>query len=67
MERKKLEALVWKHTHKDFKGKLPDGTKTVLFNSDKNGTCLVTLAGLTDEQLIAKLPKKVRDELAVTK
>lgn len=62
MERKKLEALVWKHTHADFKGKT-DGVKMVLHNEAgvTYGTESWPLSKFTDEQLIEKLPRKVRD------
>lgn len=69
MERKKLESLVWKHTHKDFKGvwTSEDGTKTktVLHYVPAKGTCAVSLSSLTDEELYEKLPSKVKVDLAV--
>ena len=58
--RAELERLVWKHTHKDFKGKL-EGAKTVLIGVPTKGTCIVLVASLTEEQCLAKLPAKVRD------
>lgn len=58
--RKKLEALVWKHTHRDFKGTSADGTRTVLHYLSNVGTCAVSLASLSDEELIAKLPLSLR-------
>jgi hypothetical protein len=63
MDRKTLERLAWKHTHRDFKGKLEDGTKTVLKLIPGKGTCLVSLSSLTDEELLEKLPKTVRETL----
>lgn len=65
IERKKLEALVWKHTHRDFKGKREDGTKCVLHFSPSEGTCSVTLSSLSDSQLRDKLPRKVREEMGL--
>jgi hypothetical protein len=60
--RKRLEALVWKHTHRDFRGKLEDGTKTVLVGTPA-GTCLIALTNMTDAELLAKLPARVRAEI----
>jgi chorismate mutase len=56
--RKKLEALLWKNTHKDFRGSI-DGAKNVLINRGGEGTCLVPLDALTDEELLGKLPKRL--------
>lgn len=50
-ERTKLENKVWTRTHRDFRGKLPDGTKTILVYDPRHGTCLVAVADLTDEEL----------------
>jgi hypothetical protein len=55
--RKKLETLVWKSTHKDFRGSI-DGTKNVLHLVPGKGTCLVGLKDLTDAELLSKVPKK---------
>lgn len=60
MERKKLLALAWKHTNKNFKGKYEDGTKSVLKHFGDKGTCLVPLDSLTDEELLAKIPTRFR-------
>lgn len=60
MLRAKLEALVWKHTHKDFKGKREDGTKVVLKLVDGVGTCSVPLESLSEEDLLDALPAKIR-------
>jgi hypothetical protein len=61
MERKKLEALVWKHKHKDFRGKLEDGTKCVLHYVAGTGTCSAPLASLTEAELVAMLPKTLKE------
>ncbi len=53
--RKELLRLAWKHTHKDFRGKYEDGTKSVLRMTDK-GTCLVSLNSLTNAELLEKIP-----------
>ena len=50
-------ALVWKHTHSDFKGKL-DGERTIMVF--RNGSCLVALDDLTDAEIEDKLPKEFK-------
>jgi hypothetical protein len=62
--RKKLEQLVWTNTHRDFRGKLPDGTKTVLHLMPAHGTCIVEVAGLTTDVLLGKLPSRVRSTIS---
>jgi len=59
MTREQKLKMVWKNTHKDFRGKLPDGTKTVMIY--RNGTCLVALENLTDAEINDRLPKEFRD------
>ena len=63
-ERERMEAKVWTMTHRDFRGKLPDGTKMVLRWVAGLGTCSVPVSSLTEEELLikycclmAKLPK----------
>jgi hypothetical protein len=56
--------LVWKHSHRDFKGRLGDGTKTVLHLVPGLGTCTLALRALTDDELLAKLPAGVREQFA---
>jgi hypothetical protein len=56
--RKKLESLLWKNTHKDFRGSI-DGVKNVLVNRGSEGTCLVPLSALTEEELLGKIPKRL--------
>lgn len=60
--RKLLLTLVWRHTHKDFKGKFSDGTKTVLKFVPSKGTCLVPLDSLTDQELFDKIPTRFKPE-----
>jgi hypothetical protein len=62
MERHKLEALVYRHTHRDFKGKMQDGTKTILHNESgvTYGTECWPLSKFTEQQLIGKLRAEVR-------
>lgn len=63
--RKKLEALLWRKTHRDYKGKLEDGTRTVLHMSAKTyGTELWPLSHFTDEELVEKIGPKWMAELA---
>lgn len=64
--RKKLEALVWKHTHRDFKGKWEDGTKTVLHRrlvGAVEALSSTPLSSLTVEELYRKLPAAVKDAI----
>ena len=62
--RKKIEALVWKYSHPDFKSKRADGTKVVNHNEhDGRGTMSVSLASLTVEALYRKLPNAVKDAI----
>jgi hypothetical protein len=59
--REQLEALVWKHSHADFKG-VTDGVRYRLHLNEKTGgTESWPLSTFTDEQLIEKLPSKVRE------
>jgi len=58
MTRKEALALVWKHTHRDYKGKLADGTKAIM--TFRRGTVLVPLEGLTDEEIQHALPREKR-------
>lgn len=60
-DRKKLEALLWKHTSPDFKSKL-GGVKQVLTMSD-GATRLVPISSLTDAELFRKLPNAVKDRI----
>lgn len=60
MERAKLERLVWKYKHPDFRGRLEDGTKCVLKFVSGVGTCSVTLSSLTDEECLDMIPTRLR-------
>lgn len=62
--RAQLEALVWRHTHKDFRGTHADGTRTVL-HLVNGGTQLWALSSFPLETLVEKLPRKVRLELGL--
>lgn len=59
--RQRLEALVWKHKHPDYKGRREDGTKCVLKLIPSDGTCSVAISSLTDGELVDMLPQKVRE------
>lgn len=61
--RKKLEGLVYKHTHADFKGRI-DGVRTIL-KCTNQGTCAVPLTSFTDEELLEKLPSRVKESLGL--
>jgi len=58
--RKELERLVWKHTHRDFKGKY-QGQKTVLTLGPK-GTTMVAISDLSDDELLKKIPSRFRPQ-----
>lgn len=60
MNRAQLESLVWKHTHRDFKGKGGDGSRRVLRLVEGLGTCSVLLSGLTLGELVHELPSRER-------
>ena len=60
MTRDQKLRIVWRTTHRDFKGKRDDGTKCVLVFEPGVGTCSVPLASLTDDQINSKLPKELR-------
>ena len=48
-------ALIWKHTHRDFKGKWVDGTRCILILRPGEGTCSVPLVCLTETEIADKL------------
>lgn len=50
---KKAYGLIWRHTHRDYKGKV-DGVKMIMINRS-GGTTLVDLEGLTDEEFVHEL------------
>ena len=66
LNRKQLEALVWKHTHRDYRGKI-DGKRNIMGMDPKTGgSCLVFLHQMTEEELIEALPSKIRAGLRLT-
>jgi hypothetical protein len=52
MTKAKQLALIWKHTHRDFRGKF-NGERTILVF--REGTCSVPLSTLTDAEIADKL------------
>jgi hypothetical protein len=60
MMRHKLEALVWKHKHRDYKTKTNGGEKLVLILREGKGTCLEPLSEMSEEDLLGLLPVDVR-------
>jgi hypothetical protein len=63
MTREQKLKLVWRHTHRDYKGKV-NGERTILMYCEGEGTCLVFLKSLTDEQLDARIPRAVKENAA---
>lgn len=64
-ERERLEALVWSNTHRDFRGKFPDGTKTILQFVPGMGTCLVPVSSLSDQELKNRLPSAAKEKHSI--
>jgi hypothetical protein len=60
-ERKKALTLIYRHTHRDFKGNM-NGQKTILMY--RNGTTLVNLEDLTDAEIASELPSALKREEA---
>lgn len=58
MTRDQKLKLVWKHTHRDYKGTM-NGIKTIMVY--RQGTCLVALSDLTDKEIETRLPKESRN------
>lgn len=54
MTRNEQVRLIWRHTHRDYKGTLPDGTRTVMVF--RSGSTLVPLADLTPEEIDGMMP-----------
>lgn len=61
MDRKKLEALVWRHKHPDARGEAL-GFREILRLVPGSGTCAVPLSSLSRGELVDALPGKVRLE-----
>lgn len=56
----KNDALIWKHTHRDFKGK-SDGVKMIMICRN-GGSTLCPIPGLTDAEYADKLGYAQRKE-----
>lgn len=63
--RKEALRLIWRHTHRDFKGKLEDGTRSILVNGGAAGSILVELDKLSDAHIMRKLPYCARKDARV--
>lgn len=63
--RKNLEALVWRHTHRNARSTgLVGSSRTILHMSpETHGTESWPLSAFTDDELLAKLPRSVREQL----
>jgi hypothetical protein len=55
MTRAQKLALIWRFTHRDYKGRV-GGVRHILTWIEGSGTCLVRLDSLTNEQIEKKLP-----------
>lgn len=62
MTRDEKLALIYRHTHKDFKSHWPDKSRNILVHRSGQGTCLVSLTDLTDTEIADKLPSAIRAE-----
>lgn len=60
MERKQQLTLIYRHTHRDFKGRL-NGERNILVLRE-GGTHLVPLVCLTDAEIAEKLPYAMKKE-----
>ena len=59
MTREQKLKLVWRKTHRDYKGTL-NGERSIMVY--RQGTCLVLLKDLTDEEIEARLPRASKQE-----
>lgn len=57
MNREKVLASIWKATHRDYKGTLPDGRRAILILDDRRGTIPTPLEALTDDQIARLIPR----------
>lgn len=58
MTREQKLALIWRYTHKDFRGKF--GGRNSVLALRIGGTCLVPLEELTDTEIEDRLPYAVK-------
>ncbi len=58
--RRRLEDLVWRHTHRDGRSRRDGGTRCVLVLREPDGTPAPSpLGALTDAELMKKLPSNI--------
>lgn len=55
MNRKEALAKIWRETHSDFKGKI-NGVKSIMILR-KGGSVLCPLDGLTDPEILTRVPE----------
>ena len=60
MTREKTLALIYRHTHKDYKGKI--GGCGAIMVLRKGGTSLVMMTDLTDAEIASNLPYAIKKE-----
>ena len=58
---KKNDALIWKHTHRDFKGTV-DGVKTIMVFRSGVGSTLCAITDLSDDEYADRLAYAVRKQ-----
>ena len=58
MTRDQKLKLVWRHTHKDYKGVM-NGERTIMVY--RQGTCLVELKDLTDTEIEERIPRSLKE------
>lgn len=61
MTREQKLKLVWKHTHRDYKGML-EGQRSIMVY--RQGTCLVLLKDLTDAEMDERIPRALKENNA---
>lgn len=61
MTREQKLKLVWKHTHRDYKGML-EGQRSIMVY--RQGTCLVLLKDLTDAEIEERIPRALKENNA---
>lgn len=59
--RKQALALIYRHTSRDYKGRLADGTRSILVLRN-GGTTLAPLDQLTDAEIARLVPSAQRQE-----
>lgn len=61
MTRDEKLTLIYRHTHRDFKGHWPDKTRNIMVLRS-GGSNLVSLDDLTEAEVADKLPGAIRAE-----